>query len=111
MGGRHRPRRGAGQVTLAVAGGTVVLLGLGILVKTVTADADGCSATNGTRLVVAADPAIAPAITEIADRWEKAQSKVRGCVRVEVQARKSAEMANSLGTFAGGTVDIGAKPE
>jgi Mg-chelatase subunit ChlD len=111
MVGRHRPRRGAGQWTLAVAGATVVLLGAGILIKTVTADADGCSA-EGTRLVVATDPAMAPAMTEIAERWQRAGATAAGrCVRVEVQAKDSAAMASELGTFAGGAVDVGATPE
>jgi Mg-chelatase subunit ChlD len=111
MAGRHRPRRGAGQLTLAIAGASVLVLGVGILVKTVAADADGCSAATGTRLVVAADPAIAPAIIEIAAAWEQtAADQVGSCVTVEVQPKDSAEMANGLGTYAGGTVDIGAKP-
>jgi Bacterial extracellular solute-binding protein/von Willebrand factor type A domain len=94
-----------------VAGATVVLLGAGVLVKTVTADADGCSA-QGTRLVVAADPAIAPALSEIADRWQRSGTKAAGrCVRLEVQAKDSATMAGELGTFAGGAVDIGATPQ
>jgi Mg-chelatase subunit ChlD len=98
-----------GQLTLAVAGATVLLLGLGILVKTVTADADGCS--TGTRLVVAADPAVAPAVAEIANAWQQTTAKAAGsCVTVEVQPKESAEMASGLGTYAGGTVDIGAKP-
>lgn len=111
MVGRHRPRRGTGQWTLAIAGASVLVLGLGILVKTVAADADGCSSSTGTRLVVAADPAIAPALTEIAHRWEAAATGDDvSCVLVDVQSKSSAEMANGLGTFAGGTVDIGAKP-
>lgn len=111
MVGRHRPRRGTGQWTLAVAGATVLLLGAGILVKTVTADADGCSA-EGTRLVVATDPAIAPAMTEIAERWQRAGATAAGrCVRVEVQSKDSAAMASELGTYAGGSVDIGATPQ
>jgi Bacterial extracellular solute-binding protein/von Willebrand factor type A domain len=111
MTGRHRPRRGPGQLTLAVAGATVLLLGLGILVKTVTADADGCGTSTGTRLVIAADPAIAPALIEIANSWQQTAAKsVTSCVSVEVQPRSSAEMANGLGTYSGGTVDIGTGP-
>ncbi|NUR72260.1 MAG: VWA domain-containing protein [Hamadaea sp.] len=111
MAGRHRPRRGPGQLTLAVAGATVLLLGLGILVKNVAADADGCGTSTGTRLVVAADPAIAPALIEIANSWQQTAAKeVSSCVSVEVQPRSSAEMANGLGTYSGGTVDIGTSP-
>jgi Ca-activated chloride channel homolog len=111
MVGRHRPRRGAGHWTLAVAGATVLLLGAGLLIKTVTADADGCSAA-GTHLVVATDPAIAPAISEIADRWQRTGTKAEGrCVQIEVQAKDSANVASQMGTFAGGSVDIGATPQ
>ena len=110
MVGRHRPRRGAGQWTLAVAGATVLLLGAGILIKTVTADADGCSA-EGTRLVIATDPAITPALTEIAERWQRNGATAAGrCVRIDVQSKDSATMASELGTFAGGAVDVGASP-
>lgn len=95
-----------------MAGATVLLLGAGILVKTVTADADGCS-SEGTRLVVAADPAIAPAITEIAERWQRtAGAKSAGrCVTVDVQAKQSADLASQLGIFAGGSVDVGSSAQ
>jgi hypothetical protein len=90
--------------------GALSLIGaVSVVVKTVTADADGC--TNGLRLAVTADPAIAPVISEIGQRWSATRPAVgEDCVRVEVTPMAAADLANSLGTFAGGTVDVAASP-
>ncbi|MEV4417710.1 VWA domain-containing protein [Catellatospora sp. NPDC049609] len=89
--------------------GALSLCGLAtVVVRGVSADADGCSA--GIKLTVAADPAVAPAITEIGNRWSATNPTVgEDCVRVEVVAKASHELANSLGTWAGGNVDVAGK--
>jgi hypothetical protein len=91
--------------------GALSLIGLGtIALRAVNADADGCS-SGGIRLTVVADPAIAPAITEIAAAWTATHPTVEGdCVRVEVAAKPSYEMSASLGTWAGGLIDVASKP-
>ena len=111
MRGRHRPSRGRARGPLAVLGAASVLIIAGFIVKTVTADAGGCSGSSGLRLTIAADPALAPAITEIAQNWQRGEPEVNGnCISVEVRAQESADVANELGTYSGGTVDVAATP-
>lgn len=114
MSGRHRPTglfsHRAVRTPLIVLS-ALSLIGLTtVALRAVNADADGCS-SSGIRLTVAADPSIAPAINEIASRWTATHPSIGGdCIRVEVSAKPSYELANSLGTFAGGAVDVAAKP-
>ncbi|GIH11713.1 hypothetical protein Rhe02_97800 [Rhizocola hellebori] len=91
--------------------GALSLIGLGaVILKSVSADADGCSA-SGIRLTVAADPAIAPVIAEIGTAWTATRPSIEGdCVRVDVVAKPSYEVATELGTYSGGLVDVAAKP-
>ncbi|MFD0595350.1 substrate-binding domain-containing protein [Catellatospora coxensis] len=80
-----------------------------VVLRSVSADADGCGSA-GITLTVAADPAIAPALTEIGSRWSATSPMVgEDCVRVEVIEKASHEVANSLGTWAGGAVDVAGK--
>ncbi|MFC7245480.1 VWA domain-containing protein [Catellatospora aurea] len=80
-----------------------------VVLRSVSADADGCGSA-GITLTVAADPAIAPALTEIGNRWSATSPMVgEDCVRVEVIEKASHEVANSLGTWAGGAVDVAGK--
>jgi hypothetical protein len=81
-----------------------------IAVQTMAADANGCS-TGGIRLGVATDPAIAPALREIAARWNESTPQINGsCIRVEIAERAPADMASSLATRAGGPMDVAADP-
>lgn len=91
--------------------GVLSLCGLAtVVVRGVSADADGCGSA-GIKLTVAADPAIAPAITEIGNRWSATSPLVgEDCVRVEVVAKPSYQLANSFATWAGGNVDVADKP-
>ncbi|HCU49875.1 MAG TPA: hypothetical protein DGG94_08760, partial [Micromonosporaceae bacterium] len=58
-----------------------------------------------------ADPAIAPAISEIGAAWTATRPSVGDdCVRVDVISKASHEVALELGTWAGGHVDVAAKP-
>jgi hypothetical protein len=115
MSGRHRPtqvlRKRAIRTPLAVIG-ALSLIGAGsVILRTVAADAGGCSSSSGIKLTVAADPAIAPAIGEIANAWTATGPTVNGdCVRVEVVPRSSYAMAENLATWSGGSVDVAAKP-
>ncbi len=114
MSGRHRPSslfksRAVRMPVILIGAFSLIGAGMAIL-KAVSADADGCS-TSGIRLTVAADPAIAPAITEIGTAWTATRPTVDGdCVRVDVIAKPSYEVATELGTYAGGLVDVAAKP-
>jgi von Willebrand factor type A domain len=114
MPGRHRPSGlfGSRAVRLPmIIIGALSLIGLAtIVLRAVNADAEGCSA-GGIRLTVAADPAIAPAIAEIGTAWTATHPTVEGdCVRVDVTAKPSYEMSASLGTWAGGMIDVASKP-
>jgi len=115
MSGRHRPtqvlRKRAIRTPLVVIG-ALSLIGAGsVILKTVAADAGGCSSSSGIKLVVAADPAIAPAVTEIGNAWSATRPTVNDeCVRVEVVAKASYTMAENLATWSGGWVDVAAKP-
>jgi hypothetical protein len=81
-----------------------------VAVQTVAADADGCS-SGGVLLTVAADPAIAPPLQEMANRWTESTPKINGsCIRVEITSIAPADLANSLGTRAGGPIDVAAEP-
>ncbi|HEY2950569.1 MAG TPA: VWA domain-containing protein [Micromonosporaceae bacterium] len=114
MSGRHRPAgaraRRSLRTPVAVLGVAGLVALTAIAVQTVAADADGCS-TGGIRLSVAADPAIAPALRDIAARWTESTPQISGgCIRVEIAERAPADMASSLGTRAGGPIDVAADP-
>jgi hypothetical protein len=114
VSGRHRPAgapaRRSLRTPLAVLGVAGLVALTAVAVQTVAADADGCS-TGGVRLGVAADPAIAPALRDIAAQWTKTNPQVNGgCVRVEITERASADVASALGVRAGGSVDVAADP-
>ncbi|MEV0456139.1 VWA domain-containing protein [Catellatospora methionotrophica] len=80
-----------------------------VVLRSVSADADGCGSA-GITLTVAADPAVAPALTEIGARWSATSPMVgEDCVRVAVIEKPSYELANSLATWAGGVVDVAGK--
>lgn len=115
MSGRHRPtrlmRNRAIRTPFVVIGALTLIAAGSVILRTVAADAGGCSSSSGIRLAVAADPAIAPAISEIATAWGATRPVVNDeCVRVEVVARASYAMAENLATWSGGSVDVAAKP-
>lgn len=88
--GRHstrpRPRR---LLLPAIALGVVILLGAGAwTLVTVFRARSAC--VDPTRVLVAASPDIAPAVSLVADGIAK------DCVRIEVQSRDSAQVAESL---------------
>ncbi|HEY8453620.1 MAG TPA: hypothetical protein VIL54_15750 [Natronosporangium sp.] len=89
-------------VAVAAAGGILLVQNL--------ADAGGCSMTDGLRLRVAADPAVAPALREVAVEWTDAEEpEVNGaCVAVEVTEAPTAEVAAQLAAAAGGVLDVAA---
>ncbi|MBV1852117.1 substrate-binding domain-containing protein [Catellatospora tritici] len=81
-----------------------------VVLKSVSADADGCG-SGGINLTVAADPSVAPAITEIGARWTATNPTIgQDCIRVDVMSKPAYELANSLGTWAGGQVDVADQP-
>jgi hypothetical protein len=95
---------------LAVLGVAALVTLTAVAVQTVAADADGCS-TGGITLTVAAEPALAPALGEIATQWSNSKPQVNGkCIRVDVAAKPAADVANSLGTRAAGPIDVAADP-
>lgn len=108
----HRHARPPGRRTtsppLVIAAVVAVITGL-VLVAQSLADAGGCSERSGVRLQVAADPAIAPAVREIAERWTGTEQPEidGGCVAVDVTAAATAAVASALATEAGGAVDVG----
>lgn len=115
MSGRHRPtrlmRNRAIRTPFVVIGALALIAAGSVILRTVAADAGGCSSSSGIRLAVAADPAIAPAISEIATAWGATRPTVNDeCVRVEVVPRASYVVAENLATWSGGSVDVAAKP-
>jgi hypothetical protein len=86
----------------------VVIATAGVLAIRALADTGGCSDANAIRLTVAADPAIAPAVRQLADEWTRtAEPEVNGaCVAVEVSGVATADIAGRLAVEAGGFVDV-----
>lgn len=113
MPGRHRPNgtpyRRQTRVPFVIAGVAVVATGA-ILVAQSLAGAGGCSSADGVRLQVAADPAIAPVLREVASDWTSAgEPEVNGrCVAVEVTEAPTADVAGALATASGGFLDVAA---
>lgn len=80
-----------------------------IAVRVMAADANGCG--GGVSLNVAAAPEIAPAVEEASREWAKTNPEVNGkCIRVDVSATAPADVAASLATRGGGSIDVAAKP-
>lgn len=115
MSGRHRParllRKRAMRTPFVLIAALSLIAAGSVILRTVAADAGGCSGSSGIKLAVAADPAIAPAINEIATAWGATRPTVNGdCVRVEVAPKPSYAMADNLATWSGGWVDVAAAP-
>ena len=107
MPGRHAsPRRRHPRARrLAVGGVAVVLVAAGAFGASAFLDGRGSRCERATPLAVVADPAIAPALTAIADSYESTAPAVEGmCVGVEVTPRFSGEVAAGLGK--GVTADL-----
>jgi hypothetical protein len=92
-----------------VVAAVVVLVTGAVLVVQGLAGAGGCDDSAGVRLTVAADPAIAPALREVAQAWTGSERpEVDGrCVAVEVTGAATADVASQLAAAAGGFVDVG----
>lgn len=115
MPGRHRsagllrPRSARVPVVIAAAAAAATAA---VLVLQSLPDAGGCSSADGVRLPVAADPAIAPVLREVAADWIAAdQPEIDGrCVAVDVAAGPTADVAGALAQDAGGFLDVAATP-
>jgi hypothetical protein len=113
MPGRHRAtgRLGArsSRAPLLIAGVAIVATGATLALNNL-ANAGGCSMGDGVRLQVAADPAIAPALREMASQWvDNTEPEVNGrCVAVEVTEAATADVASTLATHTGGFLDVAA---
>jgi Ca-activated chloride channel family protein len=94
-----------------VAGGAAVLVAVtAVTVWAVNAQADGCGGGGALKLTVAAAPEIQPAVQDAAALWSRSNPVVNGeCVRVDVRAVESADMAQALAKTTGGRIDVGAK--
>lgn len=93
-----------------VIAGVAVLATSAVLIMQNLADAGGCSSADGVRLEVAADPAIAPVIRQVAADWTGTQEpEVNGrCVAVEVSQLPTADVAGALAAASGGFLDVAA---
>lgn len=116
MSGRHRPKladriRWPGRIPLIIVAVTILAAGTTVVVQSF-ANAGGCSHDDGVVLSIAADPAIAPALREIAAEWSgDEQPEVDGrCVAVEVTATPTADVAGALAARSGGFLDVAATP-
>lgn len=113
MSGRHRPggklRRRTARLPLVIAGVAVVATGSTLALNNL-ADAEGCSMADGIQLQVAADPAIAPPLREVAADWENlTEPEVNGrCVAIEVTEAATADVARTLAAHMGGFMDVAA---
>lgn len=110
-GGRHAPappRRRTTRAPLVVAAVAVVAVATVLVVQSL-ADAGGCR-DDGVPLAVGADPAITPALREVAGDWTGAEEpEIDGqCVAVQVTAVATADLAATLATSAGGSLDVAA---
>jgi hypothetical protein len=111
--GRHRPtgtlRRRQARLPLVIAG-VAVLATSTILVMQNLADAGGCSSADGVRLEIAADPAIAPVLRQVAADWTSMQEpEVNGrCVAIEVSQAPTADVAGALAAASGSFLDVAA---
>jgi hypothetical protein len=98
-------------VPLVIAGLAVVVTSA-VLVLQNLADAGGCSSVDGVRLQVAADPAIAPVLRQVAAEWTSAEEPdINGrCIAVEISQAPTADVAGTLAAEAGGFLDVAAGP-
>jgi hypothetical protein len=88
--------------------GILGLVGVGAVAVRALAGGSG-DCTGGVRLVVAAAPDIAPAVSAAADRWSAGKPQVGGdCVQVQVRAAEPADVANQLAARAGGAINVAA---
>lgn len=112
MPGRHRAHRLGTATVLPWFLGLVAVAATVGVVMVQNADADGCSMVDGVRLTVAADPAVAPVLRQVAADWtEREEPQVDGrCVAVEVTAVPTADAAATLAAIAGGHLDVAAPP-
>jgi hypothetical protein len=113
MSGRHRPggklRRRTARAPLLIAGVAVVATGTTLALHNL-ADAGGCSMADGIQLQVAADPAIAPPLRQVAGEWmDITEPEVNGrCVAIEVTEAATADVASTLAAHIGGFMDVAA---
>jgi hypothetical protein len=93
-----------------LAAGAAVAAAGGILLVQNLADAGGCSMAGGVELHVAADPAVAPALRDVAFEWtDTAEPEINGaCVAVVVTEAPTADVASRLAATAGGVLDVAA---
>jgi hypothetical protein len=111
--GRHRStgklRRRATRAPLVIAAVVAIATGTTLVLHNL-ADAGGCSTTDGVRLPVAADPAIAGVLREVAHTWmQTSEPEVNGaCVAVEVTAAATADVASTVAVHSGGFLDVAA---
>lgn len=98
MPGRHASRRRRPRLRrLAIGGLAVALVAAGAFAAIAFLGGGGSRCEQATPLAVAADPAIAPALTEIADGYEASAPTVGGmCVGIEVTPRLAGEVAAGL---------------
>ncbi|MET7418066.1 VWA domain-containing protein [Dactylosporangium sp. NPDC005555] len=88
--------------------GILGLIGITVVGVRAVAGGDG-NCDSGVRLVVAADPDIAPAVRDAAARWSATKPRVSGdCVQVQVRAAEPADVANQLSARAGGAINVAA---
>lgn len=107
MAGRHVHRQRGVRIPLLVAAVALLATGTVVVVQSL-ADARGCSRDSGVEVTVAADPAIAPALREVANDWlATAEPELDGrCVGIDVIAATTADVASVLASSVGGSVDV-----
>src|SRR5207249_3364293 len=94
---------------IAIGGVVGLLAVMAMALHAVAAAAGGCS--GGLKVVVAAAADIAPAVHDVAARWQQGSPKVNGqCVQVQVTAAAPADVANALAVRAGATINVAAGP-
>lgn len=97
--GRHRPRRSIGK-GLTVAAAVVVVagaVGYGAVQYAVPAISSGGCGSNALVLPVSAAPDIAPAVTEVATRWNATKPTSSGkCVRAQVTPVLPSSVATAM---------------
>ena len=114
MSGRHRPSslfRSRAVRTPVIVIGALSLIGLGaVVLKSVSADADGCSASESSSQLPPTRRSRRRSPRSARPGQPLGPSVEGDCVRVDVIAKPSYEMATELGTYSGGLVDVAAKP-
>ncbi|MBB6170676.1 hypothetical protein HNR23_000736 [Nocardiopsis mwathae] len=101
--GRSRRRRGRGGAFVALAAAFAIILGLGITGWYTLSGQDGCGGQD-IRLSVVASPELVPPLSRTTAEFNDARHGVDGrCVRVDVRAEDSANVAYGI-TGAGPTL-------